>query len=231
MDLVVIYDFDGTLTPYSLPQYKILKKCGYDDNKIMSLIQSIMEHKNMGLYEAFCDAIYTIMVENNIERTVEAVCEGAEQIEFNLGVISYFKKFKSVNHFVVTSGYEEYVRRTAIAPYLKEIYGTKISLFEEDFQLDYLMTDEKKVEAIEKISKDFGYDFKNMIYIGDGLTDKYAFEYIHNHGGTAIYIGERNDEAGKLIELGIIDECFDRNFEAGSGLAQYMESRLEENEK
>ena len=29
----VVYDFDGTLTPYSLPQYEILKKCGYDDKK------------------------------------------------------------------------------------------------------------------------------------------------------------------------------------------------------
>lgn len=32
--MVIIYDFDGTLTPYSLPQYEILKKCGYDNETI-----------------------------------------------------------------------------------------------------------------------------------------------------------------------------------------------------
>lgn len=31
--MIIIYDFDGTLTPYSLPQYEIIKKCGYDDNE------------------------------------------------------------------------------------------------------------------------------------------------------------------------------------------------------
>ena len=33
--MVIIYDFDGTLTPNSLPQYEILKKCGYDDKRLM----------------------------------------------------------------------------------------------------------------------------------------------------------------------------------------------------
>ena len=28
--MVVIYDFDGTLTPYSAPQYEIIKKAGYN---------------------------------------------------------------------------------------------------------------------------------------------------------------------------------------------------------
>ena len=33
--MIIIYDFDGTLTPNSLPQYEILKKCGYDDKRLM----------------------------------------------------------------------------------------------------------------------------------------------------------------------------------------------------
>lgn len=33
--MIIIYDFDGTLTPYSLPQYEILKKCGYNDETLM----------------------------------------------------------------------------------------------------------------------------------------------------------------------------------------------------
>ena len=27
----IIYDFDGTLTPFSIPRFSILEKCGYED--------------------------------------------------------------------------------------------------------------------------------------------------------------------------------------------------------
>lgn len=40
--MIAIYDFDGTLTPHSLPQYTILKQCGYTDKKLMSRIAKEM---------------------------------------------------------------------------------------------------------------------------------------------------------------------------------------------
>ena len=36
--MIVIYDFDGTLTPYSLPQYEIIKKCGYNEEKLINRV-------------------------------------------------------------------------------------------------------------------------------------------------------------------------------------------------
>ena len=41
--MIIIYDFDGTLTPYSLPQYPVIKKCGYNDEMLMARIQSEMQ--------------------------------------------------------------------------------------------------------------------------------------------------------------------------------------------
>lgn len=44
--MILIYDFDGTLTPYSLPQYPILKQCGYTDASLMKRIeQEILNRK------------------------------------------------------------------------------------------------------------------------------------------------------------------------------------------
>lgn len=39
--MIIIYDFDGTLTPYSLPQYEILKKCGYNDETLVMTRENI----------------------------------------------------------------------------------------------------------------------------------------------------------------------------------------------
>ena len=30
----IIYDFDGTLTPFSIPRFSILEKCGYEDGAL-----------------------------------------------------------------------------------------------------------------------------------------------------------------------------------------------------
>lgn len=37
--MIIIYDFDRTLTPYSLPLYEILKRIGYDDEELMNLVR------------------------------------------------------------------------------------------------------------------------------------------------------------------------------------------------
>lgn len=226
MDLIMIYDFDGTLTPYAMPQYKVLKDCGYDDEKVMGIIQIIMDSKKIGLYEAYVEAIFTILERHHKERTIDTICDGAEEIIYNPGVISYFEKFKDVNHYVVTSGYEDYVRKTKIYPYLKDIFGTRITI-DNSYMIDQLMTDEKKVDAIGKIVQTNSSNFHNVIYIGDGLTDCYAFEYVHKNGGISIFVGELTAPIEKLCQLGIIDYCFERNFEVGSSIDKYIQSRLE----
>ena len=44
--MVIIFDFDGTLTPYSLAQYEILKKCGYTDDKLMKRVEKEIKSGN-----------------------------------------------------------------------------------------------------------------------------------------------------------------------------------------
>ena len=44
--MIIIYDFDGTLTPYSFPKYQILKECGYDEIKFKIKIAQIKQEKN-----------------------------------------------------------------------------------------------------------------------------------------------------------------------------------------
>lgn len=43
--MIIIYDFDGTLTPYSLQKYEILKQCGYTDETLMNRVNEEMSKK------------------------------------------------------------------------------------------------------------------------------------------------------------------------------------------
>ena len=37
-------------------------------------------------------------------------------------------------------------------------------------------------------------DCSNVMYVGDGLTDMYAFEYVKEHGGEAVLVYNDNTE-------------------------------------
>lgn len=223
---IIIYDFDGTLTPYPIARYQVFKDCGYDDTKYQLRLKNLMESKNLNLYQAFFECGFQILHENNLPETIESICKGVNEVIFNKGVIEYFEHFsnKNINHYVLTSGFAEYVKRTKVNKYLKDVYGT--TLEPNSKKIECLVSDEHKPSVIKKIielEKEIG---KNIIYIGDGLTDKYAFSYVHSIGGKAIYLSDdiTNDKTyQELKELGIIDECFEPDYQANKALYQYIQ--------
>ena len=232
--MVVIYDFDGTLTPYSLPQYEIIKKCGYDEEKLMNRIAEKLTNSE-GLYEAYCKCYIEILLENNILLTKENVCLSADKIEFNNGVIEYFKNFQSqttgVKHYIVTSGIKDYVDKTVIRKFVDGVYG--VTFNEENGiykDIDILLTDKKKVDVIKQVQKD-NNETNNIIYFGDGLTDSFAFEYVHSIGGKNVFIATKNESIETYKQLnvkGIIDKCFEPDFSMDSELSKYIQTQIEE---
>ena len=232
--MVVIYDFDGTLTPYSLPQYEIIKKCGYNEEKLMNRIAEKLTNSE-GLYEAYYKCYIEILLENNILLTKENVCLGADKVEFNNGVIEYFKNFQSqitgVKHYIVTSGIKDYVDKTVIRKFVDGVYG--VTFNEENGiykDIDILLTDKKKVDVIKQVQKD-NNETNNIIYFGDGLTDSFAFEYVHSIGGKNVFIATKNESMEtykKLNVKGIIDKCFEPDFSMDSELSKYIQTQIEE---
>ena len=232
--MVVIYDFDGTLTPYSLPQYEIIKKCGYDEEKLMNRISEKLTNSE-GLYEAYYKCYIEILLENNILLTKENVCLGADKVKFNNGVIEYFKNFQSqitgVQHYIVTSGIKDYVDKTVIRKFVDGVYG--VTFNEENGiykNIDKLVTDEKKVDAIKDIQL-HNEGTNKIIYFGDGLTDELAFQYVHKIGGKNVFIATKNESMEtykKLNVKGIIDKCFEPDFSMDSELSKYIQTQIEE---
>ena len=209
--MVIIYDFDGTLTPYSLPQYEIIKKCGYNEEKLMNRIAEKLTNSE-GLYEAYYKCYIEILLENNILLTKENVCLGADKVEFNNGVIEYFKNFQSrktgVKHYIVTSGIKDYVNKTVIGKYVDGVYG--VTFNEENGIYN---------EGTNKI-----------IYFGDGLTDELAFQYVHKIGGKNVFIASNKqsiENYNKLNINGIIDKCYEADFGKDTKLSEYIQKEIE----
>lgn len=232
--MVIIYDFDGTLTPYSLPQYEIIKKCGYNEEMLMNRIEERLTNSK-SLYEAYYKCYIEILLENNILLTKANVCLGADKVEFNNGVIEYFKNFQSqttgVKHYIVTSGIKDYVDKTVIRKLVDGVYG--VTFNEENGiykDIDMLLTDKKKVDFIKQVQKD-NQETNNIIYFGDGLTDGFAFEYVHSIGGKNVFIATKKESMETYKQLnvkGIIDKYFEPDFSMSSKLSKYIQTQIGE---
>ena len=232
--MIVIYDFDGTLTPYSLPQYEIIKKCGYNEEMLMNRIEEKLTNSK-SLYEAYYKCYIEILLENNILLTKANVCLGADKVEFNNGVIEYFKNFQSqttgVKHYIVTSGIKDYVDKTVIRKLVDGVYG--VTFNEENGiykDIDMLLTDKKKVDFIKQVQKD-NQETNNIIYFGDGLTDGFAFEYVHSIGGKNVFIATKKESMETYKQLnvkGIIDKYFEPDFSMSSKLSKYIQTQIGE---
>ncbi len=233
--MIIIYDFDGTLTPFGIPQYEILRRFGYDDKKMLERVTLLMKREKLSLYQAFYKTYENILKENNQEMNCSNIILGASDVVFNPGVLHYFEEMQEKNsgikHFIVTSGFEEYVCNTKVSSLVNGIYGVTYHKQGNIFTtVDRLVSDDEKPNIINMIVAD--NQNKKIIYVGDGLTDRYAFEFVHSIGGICIYVGttEQDFENYKsLKEKKIVDKYFIRDFSDGSDFKNYINTIKNQN--
>ena len=62
MSNIIIYDFDGTLTPYKLTKFQILEKCGLKDGalnpKFLEMVEKRANDKNINVYCATYEVFF-----------------------------------------------------------------------------------------------------------------------------------------------------------------------------
>ncbi len=232
-ELILIYDFDGTLTPFGMPRYPLLLKHGYDDVGYEHALNKLVEQENMHPYVAFCEAYVRILKAAGEKITEKTIASGAADTEFNKGVPGYFaalQKRRPARHFLLSSGFQPYLDALPVAAYFEGIFGTT---FEYDEKGEYtgvreLITDRKKVDMIKGINEKLGRereDCRGILYLGDGLTDYYAMKFVRDCGGKSLYIekpGESGENYRRLKAAGAADECFPGDYSEDGALFRYI---------
>lgn len=225
----IIYDFDGTLTPFSLPKFEILEKCGMEGGasnpKFMELSREKLSQVNNDLYKAIYQTYFDIIQKNGFSLTNDNFSLGADKAIYNPGVMEFLKMLRenNVENYLLSSGLLVYLNNTKVAPLFEEIFATTF-IYNEDgevIDIDYLMSDKNKVSAVKTI---VGDNCLEVIYIGDGFTDYYAMEYIKNNGGTVIFVynDEDNKDISIMKEKNIVDLFTKADFSNDSELSRYV---------
>lgn len=189
MNKIIIYDFDGTLTPYALPKFEILEKCGLKHGAhnpyFLELSQKRAKEANIDLYKALYDIYFETIKNAGFKLTDENFSLGYDKVDYNPGVREFLNMLyqNNINNYLLSSGVKVFLEKVSISPYFQEIYATIFTYDQNDEAngIEFLMSDKNKVIAIKEILKKNGInneECSNIIYIGDGLTDYYAMKYI-----------------------------------------------------
>lgn len=234
---IIIYDFDGTLTPYSITKFGILEKCGVSDiEKDSKIINKIMKYTIKGLEEY--DAIYTgfleFVLENGFELTDDNMSLGADSLGYNEGVLDYLEDITKtgVKNYLLSSSIKVLLDKTKVAKYFSKIYATTFK-YDSDNKIigtDYLMSDKKKVDIIKEIMNDNKLDdCRDIIYIGDGLTDFCAMEFVKNNGGKSVfvYLDDENKNIDIAKEKDVVSFFAYADYSSTSELRTYIKELCE----
>lgn len=234
---IIIYDFDGTLTPYSLTKFEILEKCGLKDGafnpKFLEMANEKVKNSGIDLYTAIYEVFFEIIKSSNLELIDKNFCLGADRIDYNSGVLDFLECMQNngIKNYLLSSGLKVYLENTIVSKFFSKIYATSFNYNSngEATGIKYLMNDKNKVTAIKDIIKKNGNkpdDCHNIIYIGDGFTDYYAMEYVKNNGGTSIFVyqDEKNSDMKRLKEKDVISFATYADFSPNSELMNYVKS-------
>lgn len=231
---IVIYDFDGTLTPYPVPRFEILEKCGISGKGIDEFYvnvrnKAVIEKKD--LYQALYETYFEIIKDAGFDLVDSNLCLGSNNVTYNNGVhefLGYLQK-SGIKNYLLSSGLKVFLDKVDVADYFSGIYATRFKYNEnnEVSGISYLMSDKNKVDAIKEILLENNYDTDDctdIIYIGDGLTDIYAMEYVRRNNGTTIFVYyDENSKEIKLIkEKDVVSFYALADFTLSSSLSGYV---------
>ena len=145
------------------------------------------------------------------------------------GVTEWFERINAygktlgldIEHYIISSGYEEIIEGCSIRKFFKDVYGCAFAYNEEGLPVwpARVVNYSGKVQYLSKINKGLGkfedkavndytpddkrrIPFSRIIYFGDGLTDIPSMRMVKEHNGTAIAVYKpRSHHKEKAVKL------------------------------
>ena len=246
--IALLYDFDKTLCTTDMEDYTFIPALGYTPGEFWGRANDFGRENRMDGLLAYMYTMMQECRRQGIRLDREFLVRCGEGIELFHGVREWFGRINAfgaqlgvtVEHYVISSGLREIIEGSGISHEFREIYACEFFYDENGLaswpKLDVNFTN--KTQFVYRINKgilDVARDkelnasmpddskrvpFRNMIYIGDGLSDVPCMKMMRAYGGQAIAVYQEDNRAGveDLLSKGRVDFIFPADYRAGMGL-------------
>ena len=246
--IALLYDFDKTLCTTDMEDYAFIPALGYTPAQFWSKANTFGRENRMdGLLAYMYTMMAECRAQGRVLKR-DFLVQCGRSMELFPGVREWFGRINAfgeslgveVEHYVLSSGLKEIIEGSGIAHEFKQIYACEFYYDESGAacwpKLDVNFTN--KTQFVYRINKgilDVARDkelnasmpddskrvpFRNMIYIGDGLSDVPCMKMMRAYGGQAIAVYQEDNRAGveDLLSKGRVDFIFPADYRAGMGL-------------
>ena len=253
----ILYDFDKTLCTTDMQEYDFIKNLGMTSKDFWGEAAGITDQHGVERILAYMFVMIKKCKEKGIPLTEEYLKKCGENVVLYNGVRSWFDRINAfgeslgvtIEHYIISSGTYEIIQGTPIAKYFKRIYACRYMYDEKGealwpaLAINYTL----KTQYIYRISKgildvtdDYNLNreqneklrriaYRNMIYIGDGLTDIPCMKMLKEKGGKsiALYPAGNSDHVKPLVEDERINYVCVADYSPDSPLEQIVKLMIE----
>lgn len=253
----ILYDFDKTLCTDDMQAYDLIPSFGMTPDEFWGLTQEFTDKYGVERILSYMYVMVKTAENKGIALTREYLNKMGENIKFFRGVRNWFKRINEygeelgvkVEHYLVSSGNKEiidgceiadefvatfacefyYSPDTGLPVWPKTVinYTAKTQYF---FRISKGALDTTDDETVNKKVEDRRIPYRNIIYLGDGVTDIPIMILAKDNGGKAIavYQESNHDLVRKLYEDERVNFICKADYSSGGELDKIVKLIIQE---
>jgi len=236
----LMYDFDKTLSPRDMQEYAFIPDIKMTPEEFWTECNKTMYDNSMDQILAYM-FVMVKKAKGRMLFTRDTLRDLGRDVVLFEGVKSWFRRVNAyadkhgmkAEHYIISSGLKEIIEGTPIAHEFERIYAAEYC-YDEDgvpcwpaMAVNYT----SKTQFLYRINKGVldvtendglnefmpeekrRVPFRNMVYIGDGMTDVPCMRIVRTNGGCSIAVyQERKDEVNNLLLKGRVDYALKANY-------------------
>lgn len=255
--IAIMYDFDKTLCTKDMQEYTFIPNLGIDVASFWNDANKLRNEDKMDQVLTYMYLMVKKTDDLGHHITRKYLNHMGKDIELFPGVSAWFTRINEfgkehgviIEHYIISSGVKEIIEGSIIGKYFKNIYASEFYYDElghavwPKIAINYT----NKTQFLMRINKgvlDVSDDYninkkipiqdkrisrKNMIYIGDGITDVPCMKLTKDGGGVsiAVYTDKSKKVAKDLYDDGRINYLAKADYTDGSKIDMYVKKSIE----
>ena len=228
--VAIMYDFDKTLSTTDMQNYTFIPNLGMTPDEFWGETGKLSQKYEVERILSYMYCMIKFAKEKGIKMTKEYLRECGKAIKFYPGVTTWFKRINeyanekgiTVEHYLGSSGTKEIVEGCSIYNEFKQVYGCEF-LYDENGEACWpkmAINFTQKTQFFFRVAKgaikatdDAGVneksnehrvEYRNIIYVGDGMTDIPSMTLVKKNGGHSIAIHPKDDRE-------VVQQIYDDN--------------------
>jgi len=244
--LALMYDFDKTLSPRDMQEYAFIPSIKMTPSDFWAECGRTMSENNMDQILAYMYVMFK-KAKGKILFTRETLSALGKDVELFDGVKTWFKRVNSyaekhgmkAEHYIISSGLKEIIEGTPIVGNFERIYAAEYCYDENGvpcwpamavnytsktqflFRINKGVLDVTENDGLNEFMPEYmrRVPFRNMVYIGDGLTDVPCMKLVRTNGGHSIAVYQDSKEkVNNLLLEGRVDYVLKADYSKGAEL-------------